>query len=120
MVISHGCDMDKPASITCYVVQVVPLSTLPPSGHGAVRQGKVAAVMHLPTLESLGGESFADLRKIFRVPLTQLCDAELRTEQNGDRVRVLSHPHNRVAALSDEGLEVLHGQLMFFFTRRKF
>ena len=119
MVISHGCEIDKPASKTCYVAQVLPLSTIPPSGHAAVRQGNVAAVMHLPQHEALGGEAYVDLRMIFRVPLEQIRSAELRQEQSGEKVRLLANPAKRLAGLSAYGLSVLHGQLIVFFTRSK-
>lgn len=119
MVISHGCEIDKPNANTCYVADVKPLSAIPANGHGSIRQGKVGAVIYLPLNESLGGEYFVDLRGIYRVQFSQICDTELRTESNGDRVRVLSDPSIRLAALSDDGVAVLQGQLILFFTRKR-
>lgn len=119
MVVSHGCEIDKPSAKSCYVADVKSLETIPENQKGSIRQGKVAAVIYLPLLEPLGGESFVDLRTMYRVQLSQLCASELRTEPNGDRVRMLTDPSIRVGALSDDGVTVLHGQLILFFTRRK-
>lgn len=119
MVISYGCEMDKPVAADCYVAEVRLLRNLPANLHAPIRDGKVYAVIYLPDTSSLAGDSYVDLRCIYRVPFAKICNPELRMEPNGQKVRVLSDSANRVASLSENGLAVLHGQLILFFTRKK-
>ena len=119
MVISYGCEIDKPATSKIQVARVRSFSEISSGGYSSIRKGNVAAVMYLPSNGTIAEESFVDLRAIMSVPVTALCSDALRVEPSGEKVRVLRDPRIRLASLSADGIAALHGQIIMYFTRLK-
>jgi hypothetical protein len=112
MVLSHGCEIDKPDANVCLVSRVRPITDQREKFQERIRSGRIANVMYLPS-EGRLDESYVDFRYIYRLPYKQI--GATRFDQAGQRG--FEGTDGRRCSLSDEGQQTLHGAIARFFLR---
>jgi hypothetical protein len=84
MVLSHGCEIDKPKRAACIVARITRFAEVDKSLHGYIRKGDVANALYLPTDPALGGEAYADLSELYRAPYANIDALEFREREGAD------------------------------------
>ena len=103
VVLSHDCEIDKPATTIVLCVRARILTDLDAGRAGDLRAGRVLNAMHLPAVSSFP-EGYVDFRFIYRVPKIDLEHAIADGQ--------------RVASMSDDGRTALVTYLFRYFARQ--
>ena len=96
IVLSHDCEIDKEKRVL--IAPVLSIATVTGDALEAVRNGKRYPFLHLPEIPQKLVESYLDLRGI--------CFVERKVVDNVERL----------ASMSEDGVERLHAQIIGFFT----
>lgn len=99
MIISHGCEIDKPFTDRLLAVPVNAMNTLEERLQTIVLEQKSPALLPLPEIPGYG-DYYADLRLISALP------------------KVVFDLEDRVCVMSTSAVERLHAQIVAFFLRR--
>lgn len=101
MMLSHGCDYDKPSSHFALFAEIRPLSEVGKDSQGHIRQYRTLHTFYLPASGEDFPESYVDLRRIDRVAKVA--------------IQRLYGINNRIYSLTREAQEGLRFQIVRFF-----
>ncbi len=104
MLLSHGCEIDKPDLPTLLCALVGDIRSINVSRAGDLRAGRVINAMHLPAEVSGLPEGYVDFRSIYRVPRS-IIQASIASGR-------------RLVCMTELGRNALGAFLYRFFTRR--
>ena len=112
VVLSHGCEIDKQDSTSCYTAAVRLFKRERDDIREAIRSGRTANTIYLPRNDALNGEGFVDRRLFYRVRYEDLHAASFQETQ-----RVVGASAQRLVGLEEQGVLILRERIVQFFSR---
>lgn len=100
MLLTHGCELDKPTPSDALMAIVRPMSSVPTERRGAIRAGRVKRVMPLPENDApYLPESYVDFSRLTSIAPDVVASAR------------------RILSPSEELLSALYTAMTVYFTR---